>query len=44
VSRNHNALADEIEKALGRDRNSIELLTPEEASISYKRNPSWKMQ
>jgi hypothetical protein len=37
VNRNHNALLDEIEKALDRDRNSIEVLTPEKADIYFKK-------
>jgi hypothetical protein len=37
VKRNHNALLDEIEKALDRDRNSIEVLTPEKADIYFKK-------
>ena len=37
MNRNHNALLDEIEKALDRDRNSIEVLTPEKADIYFKK-------
>ena len=32
MTRAHDALLDEIEKALDRDRNSIEVLTPEKAA------------
>jgi hypothetical protein len=37
VNRNHNALLDEIEKALDRDRDSIEVRTPEKANIYFKK-------
>jgi hypothetical protein len=37
VKRNHNALLDEIEKAVDRDRNGIEVLTPEKAYIYFKK-------
>ena len=37
MNRNHNALLDEIEKALDRDRDSIEVLTPEKANIYFRK-------